>query len=78
VTANKYDIDALEAAANALFGEGQFNWVIGRTISDGGDHVWFWYAGTEYDAAQRSQWKHRGQSPSIRSAMVDMLEAGES
>lgn len=74
----------LERRVDELWGRGQWDWVIGRTIRQDGDvnnmddHIWFFYCG-EYEGEDfpKPSWGHKGYGETITDVLTQMIEIGE-
>lgn len=60
-------IDDREERVNDIWGNGQFDWTIGK-----GPEGWFWYCGD----GRHGGWLHHGTEPSIGDALLAMIAVG--
>ena len=71
------DIKGLEILVDEKWGDGIFDWTIGKTIEDDkttkDPASWFWYCGTKIDQMEKTRWLHSGYAPSIAEALQAML-----
>jgi|SRR5882757_1769502 len=71
-------ITDLETRVNELYGNGIFDWTIGKTGPDDGDPseapaVWFYYGGTGEDELGRPRWRVSGHASTAADAMIELI-----
>jgi hypothetical protein len=70
----KMNLVSLEEKCNELWGDGNFDWVIGSAQDPGGNRYWFYYAGDAEKPGEHGRWKVGGSAKTIADALMALIK----